>query len=742
MQIYRHITFVVAFLAWCIGVQAMESKQNIASELDSVFLNVQKYYSSGPKGLYYIDRLHELALMHGEKEFEWTAIEYKAGTYVNLFRYKDLDILVDSIETQTNIAKESMECYFYVLYTQVMANVNRSKFKLAIKQAEKLYEASRDYQNYKIENTQVVINGKETNQLVVPTQISCRLSALRCMATAYNGVKHYERAIEYIKEGLAITNEAPEVFSSERVDFKTDLIVATYGLEKERMKSLPEGERFSQAEIDRFETLRLLKQYTSDIDIHRENSDDGSVSCIFYEAFQRCRYIDVYCDIHEYNKATRQYIQLMTLLDEQDDQSSVLGASGYLTLVKYFRCLGDYAKADQCIDSMAVLSEYNNSHLLELLKLKFSAYQNTPFDEGAFSLASRIIELSDSLNEDRIDSSIDEVGAMMGIDRYERQALELSNKQQRTIYIFIIFVLLAIVVFVFIEIRRSNERREMLANQKRILEQEIVRQTSELREKNRDITASINYAQKIQEAILPDIEKYVGHGISGAFSICRPCEIVSGDFYWAMTHGDELLVACADCTGHGVPGALMSMIGSTILNELCSHDHLPAPDEILEELDRQILDVLTRKSDNEVKDGMEIVLMAYNTETHTLRISAARGTAFLFLSDEMVEIQRVRRSIGDREAKTRQRNFVTQTYNVKEGDTIYLSTDGIIDQFGGQATYGADGTRFTLQRYTDLLKSVHNADSTTQRDMIIRHLDDWRGTLPQIDDVTILGIRF
>ncbi|MCQ2229873.1 MAG: SpoIIE family protein phosphatase [Bacteroidales bacterium] len=715
----------------------------VTAEEDTLVSRVQNYYCSGALGMRAIKDLHEYSLESGNKALECLALEYKAGTYVNMSMFSELDEFVDSLEMHTTIPEDNIACYYFVLYTQVMSNVHRSRFKLAIQQAKKLYEVSRDIEGFDeaLEEVKNVPPG-ENDLYEAPVQVSCRLSALRCLATAYMGVNKTEDALVYINEGIEIASVNKSVFSSELLDLESDLIMATYRLESPKFRKYSDGEVCTPEEQDKIETLKLLKSYDRTIKELAGADKTYQLNYFFYDVFQRCRYIDVYCDINERARATHHYMRLLEIINGYSEASTMLGASGYKTMARYNIMIGDEKAFEACLDSMTAVSEASLEQKLSVLKMRFAWQKTKPFTDQTYEMARRIVELTDSMSDNRFNSSVDELGVLMGIEKYEKKAYELAEQKRSWVFFSIIAVLVTLIFAIFVEVRRGNERREMLAEQKKNLEEEVVRQTSELREKNRDITASINYAQKIQEAILPDIEKYVRHGIDGAFSICRPCEIVSGDFYWATMHGDDLLIACADCTGHGVPGALMSMIGSTVLNEVCSHVELPEPEEILEELDRQIIDVMTRKDHAEVKDGMDVSIMAYNTETHEIRISSARGNVVIFKGDECIEVDRVRRSIGDRETRSHERKFVKYTYNMSPGDIIYMATDGIMDQFGGQGEYGLEGVRFTKKRFVDMLRSVKKEDMSVQRKMINEHIDKWRGSISQIDDITILGIRF
>ncbi len=254
-------------------------------------------------------------------------------------------------------------------------------------------------------------------------------------------------------------------------------------------------------------------------------------------------------------------------------------------------------------------------------------------------------------------------------------------------------------------------------------------------EKNKDITDSINYAKRIQNAILPSEEK-IKSLLPESFVLFLPKDIVSGDFYWCEQWGDETLIAAVDCTGHGVPGAFMSIVGFNILNQ-CVHEHaLTKPAVILNSLNRSIAKIIKQKnSTDSVKDGMDISLCSVNFKNKTLEYSGAYNPLWRIRNGELLEIKADKIPIGaspDNNFKP----FSSHEIDLLPGDTFYIFSDGYADQFGGP-----DGKKFKYKKLQQLLLSMQSCTMQEQVRLLDKTINDWKGGLEQIDDVLVIGFR-
>lgn len=334
----------------------------------------------------------------------------------------------------------------------------------------------------------------------------------------------------------------------------------------------------------------------------------------------------------------------------------------------------------------------------------------------------------------------------MGNVALRANAQKLEEKNRQILFGSVLFIVIAtalLIAFYYITRQRSLEK------QKAELQLEVERQTSELRKKNalierasRETTDSINYAKRIQNAILPDLSQLTGNGIAGVFTVMRPYNIVSGDFYWAKTTGDKIVIVCADCTGHGVPGAFMSMIGSALLGEICSQPQLPSAGEILTELDKQTKEMLGQNKGQMLEDGMDLAIVIYEPKTFTLSYSTAKRPIYLVQDGNIIEYKGIKRSIGDNDEKSCKLPFETSSVHVFPGDTLYMCSDGVADQFGGQETYGPNGKRLRTNGLKRIFSLISALDINKQKEAFDKQFDSWKGTCKQVDDISLIGIRF
>ncbi len=258
----------------------------------------------------------------------------------------------------------------------------------------------------------------------------------------------------------------------------------------------------------------------------------------------------------------------------------------------------------------------------------------------------------------------------------------------------------------------------------------LERQNDALLERNKYITDSINYAKRIQTAILPDNIRFTKL-FPKSFLIYHPKDIVSGDFYWFGEVGNKQVLAVVDCTGHGVPGAFMSLIGNTLLNEIVHAKRVIEPGEILQALDHGIITELNKESNSDAIDGMDIALCVINKETNTLKYAAANRPLFYFTQAGFAEIKGDRKSIGDNRKVI---SYTTNTLNLMEIESFYLFTDGFIDR------NDSDNIKFGTRRFRELLIEIQGKSEFEQATRLEFEINRHRDDEPQRDDVTVVGI--
>ena len=263
----------------------------------------------------------------------------------------------------------------------------------------------------------------------------------------------------------------------------------------------------------------------------------------------------------------------------------------------------------------------------------------------------------------------------------------------------------------------------------------IRKQKEEIELQNIEITDSINYAKRIQTSILPDYNK-LKEIFSDAFVIFRPRNIVSGDFYWFdWLDKDKFILVCADSTGHGVPGAFMSMIGTTLLRDIVTRQKVSKPSQILSLLDKQVFSTLNQNMKLGITgDGMDMVVCEFNLKRRHLRFASAMRPAIIIIGGESFYIKGNRASVGGESIM--EKYFDDQEYYLNEGDTIYLFSDGLSDQFGG-----IDGKKMKISRLKKLIEQVSDLPMEEQQSVISSFYDEWKGTCEQVDDILLIGIR-
>jgi serine phosphatase RsbU (regulator of sigma subunit) len=277
---------------------------------------------------------------------------------------------------------------------------------------------------------------------------------------------------------------------------------------------------------------------------------------------------------------------------------------------------------------------------------------------------------------------------------------------------------------------KVQERTEMLSKKT-----EELAQKSEIIEKNKgNLLASIRYAQRIQEAIMPH-EKTLKKYFIESFMLYKPRDIVSGDFYFIGQKNDILYLAVVDCTGHGVPGAFMSILGETSLKHIVSSTHRTDPAEILEIFDREITNALNEnQEDRNSYDGMVIGLCAINPKTQELLFAGAERPVYILRNSQLIELKGDKSIIGG--SSNNEKTFTSEKFYLQKNDIIYLFSDGYSDQFGG-----ANKKKYSIKRFQETLLNIAHFPLQEQKEYLEEHFEEWKGSFTQIDDVLIIAIK-
>lgn len=288
-----------------------------------------------------------------------------------------------------------------------------------------------------------------------------------------------------------------------------------------------------------------------------------------------------------------------------------------------------------------------------------------------------------------------------------------------------------------LEKNEISERNRKLWDMSLLIEKEkehIDAIKRDIEEKHRAVTDSITYARRIQMAVLPE-SRLLSECFCDYFIFWRPKDIVSGDFYWMKRIGDIVAFTVADCTGHGVPGAFMSLLGITFLNDICMKlDEDTQPSDILELLRSDIIYAFGQEgTDDRPNDGMDMALCILNLRTNKLRFAGANNPMYLMRNGELQEYKSVKNPIGNYAFF---RDFSSVEIDVQTGDWIYLFSDGYADQFGGE-----ENRKLNYKRFRTLMTEMSLLNSEQQMIRLGKFLDEWRGNTPQLDDVMVAGYR-
>lgn len=267
-------------------------------------------------------------------------------------------------------------------------------------------------------------------------------------------------------------------------------------------------------------------------------------------------------------------------------------------------------------------------------------------------------------------------------------------------------------------------------------EEEILAQSRQLKRQNDQIMASINYGKRIQDAILPS-ESIIKSYFPDSFIYFKPRDIVSGDFYWLSIQDNKLFVAAVDCTGHGVPGAFMSLIGNQLLNHIVNERKILKPSEILKELNTGVIKALSQSEENEEReDGMDLTICRFDKEKKEVQVACANHTALIVNGEEVQEIEGDEISIGERYSKNDDIEFTNYIFPFMKDSTMYLFSDGYPDQLGGPKN-----KKFLAGKFRNFLIENQKNSMKDQIGKLSDTLDSWKGENKQTDDILVMGIR-
>jgi ligand-binding sensor domain-containing protein/serine phosphatase RsbU (regulator of sigma subunit) len=315
--------------------------------------------------------------------------------------------------------------------------------------------------------------------------------------------------------------------------------------------------------------------------------------------------------------------------------------------------------------------------------------------------------------------------------------ITIDTPFHKTWLAYILYIsIITLSIYLYIEFRTSTLRKaNRILTEKQQAALEIEKQKEELSLKNKNITDSINYANRIQTAIMPSKSKFKKL-IPDSFILYKPKDIVSGDFYWITEIDEKIFVAAVDCTGHGVPGAFMSIIGFDLLRNITKEKRIHSASEVLNAMNKSLLDLLSKNAGGgEVKDGMDLSLIVMHKDKGYLEFAGAINPLYIIRNNCIEVVAADRFSLGA--SNEEQQAYTTSIVDIERGDRFYMFSDGYVDQFGGPL-----GKKMKFRRFRHLLLSIHNLPFDQQEEYLNHYFNTWKGEHEQVDDILLLGMGF
>ncbi len=443
----------------------------------------------------------------------------------------------------------------------------------------------------------------------------------------------------------------------------------------------------------------------------------------------------VYMEQSDYAKALEYDLKSVRIRKEIDDKQGT--GFCYNTLAELYNKLEDYELAIMYSGySLQIAKEIEDIDMeREAYQNLATAYNKTGKYKDAYDYHVKYMAISDSIFNTDNSKALGDLKTNFEVEKREAELKAIADTQQAISNVekkrqqFVIYAGSALFILVFIFAAFIFNRFKVTQKQKRIIE----KQKHLVEENQKEIIDSINYAKRLQQAILPADAEIKKH-LPDSFIYYNPKGIVAGDFYWMEHLDDVTYIAAADSTGHGVPGAMVSVVCSNALNRAVKEFGLRDTGKILDKTRELVLETFA-KSGEEIKDGMDISLCGINTHTNKMQWSGANNQ-LLYIKNkgtELLEIKADKQPIGKTEYP---KPFTSHTLELQKGDTIYLMTDGYPDQFGGDK-----GKKYKYKQLEDLLLANSNKPLEEQKNILSQSFDNWKGKLEQVDDVTIIGIK-
>lgn len=588
-----------------------------------------------------------------------------------------------------------------------------------------------------------------------------RAQLLNNVGAAYKNLGEYDRAIEYYQENLKIQEQLGDlymmaqskanianVYYAFELDYDKVLEYYNEGLEHlaEYLTHNPESRRGKQLLAGIYLNIGIAYKEIEDDDMAIENFERALD--IFTELENMVGIANtlnsiglVYLAAGSYQEALDASMNALEVYREIGQRKEEAGALKNIGTILY-----EWKRYSEALDymnqSLDIFRELNlKREMFDVYKDISNVYRDIGDYRQALENYEHYNTLKDSsLREENL-QAISELETKYETERVERENAELNFrnqlqeaglKRQRIIIFSVIGISVIILGFGFITYRQYREKKKanILLEEQNI---EIKQQRDQIFQQKQEITDSIQYASRIQEAILPRetmLSKLQDH-----FILFKPRDIVSGDYYWMTLKDSKTIVAAADCTGHGVPGAFMSMLGISFMNEIVNKSDTTQANEILNELRGHVVESLGQTGEEgEQQDGMDLALCVIDMKGRKVQYSGAYNPLYLIRNNELSEYKPDKMPIGIH--KEKKEPFNNTIIDVEIGDALYMFSDGYVDQFGGPRQ-----KKFMSKNFKDLLIEIHAKPMKEQKEILDRTIEEWMGRVEQIDDILVMGLR-
>ncbi len=594
---------------------------------------------------------------------------------------------------------------------------------------------------------------KAIEKYIESLKLSDKLGKKLVVANNMNNIANVYKQQKYFEEALDYYIQSKNIYSDLQDSSRLALSFNNLGnLLKDKVEFISDTLKRAN-KFNTNDSLQLVKDYLqakkyvdSAVFINEKLQDSSKLLSNYYNRATILQYLK------RFNEADYEFQKALRIAEKFNDERQIcqiLQGAGelYFKMKDYNKAL-DYCNRSQLIANRLQLIEFQRNNY-ERLSWVYEQYGNY---KKALNNYKKYIEKKDIMFNEESQKTIRQMKEIYESDKKQDQlekfaaldeAQKATIKQQKTVNIAIgvgAIFMLAFLVFAFMQLR-IIKRKNILLNEKNIQinqqKEEIEAQRDVVMKQKEEITDSIHYARRIQRAVLPSSE-LADNLLPEHFILFRPRDIVSGDFYWMTKKNNKVIIVAADCTGHGVPGAFMSMLGVSFLNEIVNKLEQPEAHIILNHLRTYVKTTLdqTGKAD-EAKDGMDISLTIYDFEKNTLEYAGAYNPLYIVRKgeEEVIEYKADKMPIGIYIKE--KESFTKNEIQLISGDIVYIFSDGFVDQFGGET-----GRKFMSKNFKALLLNNQNKSMAEQKDILYKAFDDWRGDkYPQIDDVIIIGVR-